>query len=504
MTEPGWVPPPQGVAPKIRARILFGFLAAFLVLLIVFRGVLFPFLMAIYLAYLIEPAVGWLSRRRLGVEVGRAPALIVAYAVIIAGIYLLGFYAVRKLGTAAAKAANDLERELSQAAPAALVTLDREAPADVWIPRGTRLRLDGAGAAVEFRTLFPAQISEGATEVRVLLERAETPPPSGAPPPPPAKGLPLVVVDPSELALPAGASLGARTDDAAQGLELFWERWLIAPVSALAERVTGQHLDPGLVRKAVTDESRRRGNAVAADFGSTTTRFVKALALSLYQVVLVLMIAAFIVVDRVRIAAFFESLPPAEMRPGYRRLMEYVDKGLAGVIRGQVLICLVNGFLTWLGLELLDVPYAVLLGLIAGIFSLIPVFGTIASSIPIVLVALATGGVHQGVVALAWICLIHLLEANLLNPLIMGSHAGMHPVVIVFALLAGEHAFGVWGALLAVPTASIIQSCFQYYRHEIEGIPPKTPSGHGTWLRRLLARKGTRVAVASPRAEGGP
>lgn len=168
--------------------------------------------------------------------------------------------------------------------------------------------------------------------------------------------------------------------------------------------------------------------------------------------------------------------------------MSYVDRGLAGVIRGQLLICVVNGLLTWAGLLILGVPYATLLGLLAGVFSLIPVFGTIASSIPIVLVALATGGVHQGLMALGWIGLIHLLEANLFNPLIMGTNAEMHPVIIIFALLAGEHSFGVWGALLAVPTASIIQSCFKYYRQEIVGIPTEEAPGHGQWMRSLLAK----------------
>jgi predicted PurR-regulated permease PerM len=500
MTDPGWVPPSPTMAPKIRARILFGFLAAFLVLLVVFRAVLFPFLMAIYLAYLIEPAVGWLSKRRIGFEVGRGRALIVAYAVIIAGIYLLGAYGFSKLGAAAKKAAGDLRRELSQTAPAGVLALDRETSDVVWIPKGTRVLLEGPGEPIVYRTLFPAQIGDGETEARVLLEPAALASPQATLVP--EKGLALRLADPDALALPKGITLRATTGDPARGLEVFSERWLIAPVSALVEKVTGEHLDPGLVRTAVAEESQRR-KSIASDFAAMTTRFVVGLTLSLYQVVLVLMIAAFIVVDRVRIAAFFESLPPTKMRPGYRRLMEYVDRGLAGVIRGQLLICLVNGILTWLGLWLLNVPYAVLLGLVAGIFSLIPVFGTIASSIPIVLVALATGGVHQGIVALIWICVIHLLEANLLNPLIMGSNAEMHPVVIVFALLAGEHAFGVWGALLAVPTASIIQSCFKYYRHEIEGIPPETPTGHGTWLRRLLARKRAHV-VAAPHPEGGP
>ena len=65
---------------------------------------------------------------------------------------------------------------------------------------------------------------------------------------------------------------------------------------------------------------------------------------------------------------------------------------------------------------------------------------------------------------------IHLLEANFLNPKIMGTASKIHPVVVIFPLIAGEHAYGIVGALLAVPTASIVQSWFKFYvidkRHE--------------------------------------
>ena len=65
---------------------------------------------------------------------------------------------------------------------------------------------------------------------------------------------------------------------------------------------------------------------------------------------------------------------------------------------------------------------------------------------------------------LAWIIGIHLVEANFLNPKIMGNAAKIHPVLVVFALIAGEHSYGLVGALFAVPVASIIQTIFIYYR----------------------------------------
>ncbi len=101
--------------------------------------------------------------------------------------------------------------------------------------------------------------------------------------------------------------------------------------------------------------------------------------------------------------------------------------------------------------------------------SLIPIFGSILSSIPIVSIALVSSGrfdVLQGLKVTGWIVFIHLVEANFLNPKIMGDAAKIHPVVVVFALIAGEHSYGLVGALFAVPVASIIQTLFLYFRRK--------------------------------------
>lgn len=194
-------------------------------------------------------------------------------------------------------------------------------------------------------------------------------------------------------------------------------------------------------------------------------------------VLLTLMVAGFIAIDLPRVMAFLRSLVPRRMRSGYDVLLEQLDTGLAGVVRGQLLICVVNGVLTYIGLVLIGVKFQVLLAVIAGILSLIPVFGTVLSTIPIVLIGL-TDSFSAGVLALAWILGIHALEANLLNPKIIGSSAHIHPVIVIFALLAGESAYGLVGALLAVPTASILLTLFNFVRTkawtQAEGLEPSS------------------------------
>src|SRR5262249_61403578 len=100
--------------------------------------------------------------------------------------------------------------------------------------------------------------------------------------------------------------------------------------------------------------------------------------------------------------------------------------------------------------------------------SFILVCGSILSSVPIVTVALGSGtsglSLSTGLAVLAWIIGIHLLEANLFNPKIIGSAAKIHPVVVVFALMVGETTGGLIGALLAVPIASMGQAMFLFFR----------------------------------------
>jgi predicted PurR-regulated permease PerM len=94
---------------------------------------------------------------------------------------------------------------------------------------------------------------------------------------------------------------------------------------------------------------------------------------------------------------------------------------------------------------------------------LVPIFGSSLSTIPIVIVSMSSGPT-TALLALLWIVGIHALEANLLNPKIMGDAAKIHPALVVLALIIGEHYAGIVGALLAVPIMSILVTIFKAAR----------------------------------------
>jgi putative heme transporter len=188
---------------------------------------------------------------------------------------------------------------------------------------------------------------------------------------------------------------------------------------------------------------------------------------TIFFCVLLFMLTAFLSMDGPRIVTWAETLVPAAWRGDFRRLLHGIDTGLSGVVRGQLTIMVVNGTLTLAGLLVLRIPFAFALAALATILYVVPIFGTILSSIPIVLIAASAGGLPKGAAALAWILVIHALETYVFNPKIMGNAARIHPVLIVLALILGERSGGIIGALLAVPLASVFVAVFRFLHRRL-------------------------------------
>ncbi len=196
--------------------------------------------------------------------------------------------------------------------------------------------------------------------------------------------------------------------------------------------------------------------------------------LAVFFVVLLFMLTAFLSMDAPRIIRYLESLVPSAYRTDLDRLLRGIDTGLSGVVRGQLAIMLVNGSLTLVGLLVLKVPFAFALAFLAFILYVVPFFGTFLSSVPIVLLALTSGGPSRGLLALAWIMGIHALESYVLNPKIMGDAARIHPVLIVLALVVGERSAGIAGALLAAPVMSVFVAVFRFLHRKLDELDART------------------------------
>lgn len=212
------------------------------------------------------------------------------------------------------------------------------------------------------------------------------------------------------------------------------------------------------------------GQGETASFVRQGQLFVRGVFSTVFGVVLVFMLTLFLLLDWQRIKAAMVELVPPRYRGAFLAFGRDMDRGLSGAVRGQLMVCLINGVLTTLGLLVLKVKFALTIGLIAGVFSLVPIFGTVISTVPAVAIAL-TQGWWVAIEVVIMIIVIHLIEANILNPNVVGHHSELHPVLVLFALMVGEHAAGAAGMLFAVPLAAIARSILRVLHALLLGQP---------------------------------
>jgi predicted PurR-regulated permease PerM len=153
-----------------------------------------------------------------------------------------------------------------------------------------------------------------------------------------------------------------------------------------------------------------------------------------------------------RIAAFFVG---REQR--VKSLIVQIEEKLGSWLRGQLFLSLIIGILSYIGLLVLGIPYALPLAVVAGVLEVIPVIGPIISSIPSVLIALTISPI-LGLAVAAMYFVIQQLENHLIVPQVMKRAVGLNPLIVILAIAIGSSLLGFAGALLAVPIAVVLQT----------------------------------------------
>ncbi len=173
--------------------------------------------------------------------------------------------------------------------------------------------------------------------------------------------------------------------------------------------------------------------------------------------VLTPLVAFFMMKEWPRITAWVEGLIPREEEKVVRDLLHQIDRKLAGFIRGQLSVAFLLGLIYAVALSIAGLNYGFLIGLSAGVLSIIPLVGSTLGLIVSVVVAwFQTGDItYVGIIAAIFFA-GQIIEGNVLSPKLLGDSVGMHPLWIIFAVMAGGSLFGLLGMLLAVPVAAVI------------------------------------------------
>jgi predicted PurR-regulated permease PerM len=185
-----------------------------------------------------------------------------------------------------------------------------------------------------------------------------------------------------------------------------------------------------------------------------------------------------------RMIAQINDYLPLDHAETIREQAREIDKVLAGFVRGQMLVCLFLAAFYGLGLTILGLQFGLFIGITAGMISFIPYVGTTLGFVVGIGVAIAQFWNEPiWIAAVAGVFIVgQMIEGNVLHPVLIGDRVGLHPVWIMFALLAGGSLFGFVGILVAVPLFAVIgvlaRFTLERYRQSYlyrPGAPPKKP-----------------------------
>jgi len=172
----------------------------------------------------------------------------------------------------------------------------------------------------------------------------------------------------------------------------------------------------------------------------------------------------YLLVDWNRVVSSLDSLIPLPQRQTVYELAAEINKALSGYVRGQLLVCVVLGIYYAVGLTLAGLNFGLLIGVVSGFLTFIPYVGSLTALVVSSAVAVAQfypDWTHI-LIVVGVILVGQFLEGNVLSPKLVGGSVGLHPVWLIFALLAFGYLFGFVGLLLAVPLAAAIGVLTRY------------------------------------------
>jgi predicted PurR-regulated permease PerM len=244
----------------------------------------------------------------------------------------------------------------------------------------------------------------------------------------------------------------------------------------VAESANGTVPPTGALAEYFSRQDQLYVTELMAGQGQRVREYAPAVINMLYRatatMLLGLLFSFLILIDLRRIARGIEGLRNTRVGDFYAEAAEPVARFgmvLGRAIEAQAVIAVVNTALTLILMLLLGIPLVAMLSLIVFACSFMPVVGVVASTAPIVLVALNAGGLGLSFTAVWSLIVLHAAEAYLLYPYIYGRHLKLNPVLTVIILYVAYHAFGLWGMLLGVPVA-------RYFINDVVGLPLRDAS----------------------------
>lgn len=225
-------------------------------------------------------------------------------------------------------------------------------------------------------------------------------------------------------------------------------------------------LIPDAVRWVI-DETVQQGQSILLRIAQGLLGALLTLFSQLFNLVLAPVVGFYFLKDFQRIGETLLLLIPVRFRTEAAQTGAEINDIIKKFIRGNLLVALLVAILASGGMYLIGMDFSLLIGIMVGITNFIPYFGAVIAAVPAVLLALLKSK-WLALYVLGMMVVIQQLEGNIISPKIIGDSVGLHPLILIFVLLAGGQFWGFWGLLIAIPLAAILKILVKHiYLHLI-------------------------------------
>jgi predicted PurR-regulated permease PerM len=234
---------------------------------------------------------------------------------------------------------------------------------------------------------------------------------------------------------------------------------LVRDVAARFGQEPNFRLDADHVRDWLSaGENRQAVTRYLTGLRSVTNSVISGLII----IVLGPVMAFYLLVDLPRLNRGAMALVPPGRREEIRGLMDRIGQAVGGFFRGQLLVALFVGVASSIGLWAIGLPFWLLVGMVAGIFNLVPLVGPFIGGGLAVVIALVSGQPLKAVWAALVLLVVQQIDNHLISPNVMGRTVQLHPVVVMLALLVGASFAGLFGMLVIVPLVAVVKIVFLF------------------------------------------
>jgi len=224
-------------------------------------------------------------------------------------------------------------------------------------------------------------------------------------------------------------------------------------------------LDPQVFKTLLAEHWQQAGN-LAITVWQTLSQSGIAIIGWLAKVLIVPVVTFYLLCDWHKVVSGARNLLPRRIEPTVMQLWWECNEVVSAFLRGQFLVMLVLALIYWIGLAAIGLDLALMLGVLAGLFSIVPYLGLIIGILSASIAAVVQFHDATHVIYVLIVFTVgHLIESFALVPLFVGDRIGLHPVAVIFAIFAGGHLFGFAGVLLALPVAAVLMILLRHGKH---------------------------------------